>query len=106
MYWAAVQLVPQKDRLASFFLGQRGFETYCPRVRERRKVRGRFVVKTPLLFPGYLFVRIELQWHAARWSPGVARIVMDGAVPAHVPDPVIDELKARARGGLIELPSR
>jgi transcriptional antiterminator RfaH len=34
----------------------------------------------------------------------VVRIVMNGAAPAAVPDSVIAALKARERGGLIELP--
>jgi len=56
------------------------------------------------LFPGYAFVLITLQWHAARWSPGVVRIVLDGLAPARVPDAVIAELRGRERNGLIELP--
>jgi transcriptional antiterminator RfaH len=62
------------------------------------------VVRTPLLFPGYLFVLIELQWHTARWSPGVTRIVLAGGTPAVVPEGVIMALKARETGGLIDLP--
>src|SRR5262245_375906 len=31
-------------------------------------------------------------------------LVMDGAAPARVPDAVIDEIRSRERGGLIELP--
>ena len=58
----------------------------------------------PLLFPGYLFVLIELQWHAARWAPGVVRLVMNGVGPAAVPDGVIADLKGRETGGLIDLP--
>jgi hypothetical protein len=45
-----------------------------------------------------------LQWHAARWSPGVVRIVLDGMVPAKVPDRVIAELRERERGGVVQLP--
>ena len=104
MYWAAAQLQPQRDALALHFLRQAGFETYAPRLRERRTVHGRKVVKTPLLFPAYAFVFITLQWHAARWSPGVIRLVMDGAAPARVPDAVIEEIRSRERGGLVELP--
>jgi transcriptional antiterminator RfaH len=103
-FWAAAQLQPQRDGLALHFLRQAGFETYAPRLRERRAVAGRPVVRTPLLFPGYLFVLIELQWHTARWAPGVVRLVTNGVGPAAVPDGVITALKARERDGLIELP--
>ena len=54
--------------------------------------------------PGYAFVSIELQWHAARWCLGVLRLVLDGAQPARVPDKVIADLRKRERNGLIELP--
>ena len=104
MYWAAAQLQPQRDARALHFLRQAGFETYAPRLRERRTVHGRKVVKTPLLFPAYAFVFITLQWHAARWSPGVIRLVMDGAAPARVPDAVIEEIRKREVAGLVELP--
>jgi transcriptional antiterminator RfaH len=103
-YWAAAQLQPQRDRLALHCLKIFGFQTYAPRLRERRIVRGRKVVATPLLFPSYAFVLIELQWSQAHYSPGVVRLVMDGFAPAIVPDGVIDALKAREVSGLIELP--
>ena len=54
--------------------------------------------------PGYAFVWIELQWHAARWSPGVIRLVSGGsAEPAKVPVSVIDDLKSRERNGFVVL---
>jgi transcriptional antiterminator RfaH len=103
-YWAAAQLQPQRDGLALHCLRQAGFETYAPRLREPRTVSGRKVVRAPLLFPGYLFVFIRLQWHTARWTPGVVRLVMNGVGPAVVPGAIIEDLKARETGGLIELP--
>jgi transcriptional antiterminator RfaH len=103
-YWAAAQLVPYRDALAVHCLRQAGFETYAPRLRERRIVNGRKLVRTPLLFPNYLFIRVELQWHQARWALGVTRLVMNGVGPAAVPDGVIAALRAREAGGLIELP--
>jgi transcriptional antiterminator RfaH len=105
-YWACAQLVPQRERLALHTLGLAGYVTYLPRLRLRRVSHGRRIEITHALFPGYAFVLIELQWHAARWAPGVAKIVLDGAVPARVPDRVIAEIKSRERGGAVELPSR
>ena len=83
-YWAAAQLQPQRDQLALHCLKLFGFETYAPRLRDRRTIRGRKVIKAPLLFPGYIFVSIELQWSQAQYSPGVVRLVMDGATPVAV----------------------
>ena len=103
-FWAAAQLQPQRDQLALHCLKLFGFETYAPRLRDRRTIRGSKVIKTPLLFPGYVFVLIHLQWSQARWSPGVVRLVMDGITPAVVPDTVVTSLKAREVNGLIELP--
>ena len=59
---------------------------------------------TPALFPGYLFVTIELQWSAARYCPGVTRLVMDGDRPAKVPDRIIAALKEREVDGFVKLP--
>ena len=104
MFWACAQLEGNRERLALHCLELGGFTTYLPRLRERRLVKGRQVTVTPALFPGYAFVLIELQWHAARWAPGVIRLVLDGAQPAKVPNTVIDDLRRRERNGLIELP--
>jgi transcriptional antiterminator RfaH len=103
-FWACAQLVPQRERLALHTLGLAGYVTYLPRLRACCRSRGRRIVTTPALFPGYCFVLIELQWHTARWSPGVARIVLDGTAPARVPDAVIAEIRSRERGGLVDLP--
>jgi transcriptional antiterminator RfaH len=101
-YWCAAQL--QRDGLALHCLKLAGFGVYYPRLRVYRRGFGRKILTAPPLFPGYCFVAIELQWHAARWAPGVVRLVMDGVTPARVPDAVIDEIRARETGGLIELP--
>jgi transcriptional antiterminator RfaH len=103
-FWACAQLQPQRERLALHTLSLAGYTTYLPRLRQHRVSRGRRIETTPALFPGYAFVLIELQWHTARWAPGVVRIVLDGAAPARVPDAVIAEIRGRERGGLVELP--
>jgi transcriptional antiterminator RfaH len=103
-YWACAQLEANRERLALHCLGLAGYQTYLPQIRARRLTQTRKVSpQTPPLFPGYAFVLIELQWHTARWSPGVLRLVLDGVQPAKVPDRVIADLKGRERNGLIEL---
>jgi transcription antitermination factor NusG len=105
-YWACARLEPHKERLALHCLGLAGFETYFPRLRERRISHGRKIEVRPPLFPGYAFFVIEAQWHAARWSVGVLGLIMDGIKPARVADQIIDDLRKRERNGLIELPKR
>jgi transcriptional antiterminator RfaH len=101
-YWACAQLAPSRERLALHCLQQvAGFEVYAPRIKAPRGARSR---NPRLLFPGYVFVLIVLQWHAAMRTPGVVRLVLDGGIPARVPDNVIAELRARERNGLLQLP--
>ncbi|MFL5038100.1 MAG: transcription termination/antitermination protein NusG [Microvirga sp.] len=103
--WVAAQLLPHKEALALHCLKLNGYPTtYLPRVRERRVVRRRVVETARPLFPGYAFVVVESQWHRARWSPGIAGLIMDGAAPARVADSIIAELRSREINGLVELP--
>ena len=100
-YWCAARLQPHREALALHCLGLAGYETYYPRLRDRRIRFGRTVENRPALFLGYAFVLIQLQWHTARWAPGTLGLIMVG--PAKVPDGVIDEIRRREVGGLIEL---
>jgi len=103
MYWTCARLEPHRERVAVHCLGVNGYEVYLPRLRERRISHGRRIEVRPPLFPGYAFVLIHLQWHAARWTAGVINLIMDGVGPARVPDNVIAEIRGREVDGLIEL---
>ena len=94
-YWCAARLQPHRESLALHCLGLAGYEAYYPRLRDKRIRHGRRVELRPPLFPGYAFVLIQLQWHAARWAPGTLGLIMDGVVPARVPDDVIAEIRGR-----------
>jgi len=103
-FWSCARLQARRENLAVHFLKLNEFETYCPRIRERRVRHGRWVEVTPPLFPGYCFVQIRLQWSRARWAPGVAMLLMDGNQPARVPDTLIEQIRKREVRGLVELP--
>jgi transcriptional antiterminator RfaH len=105
-YWTAAQLQPGRQALALHMLAQENFTVYALKLRVRRTIHGRREDSESLLFPGYAFVLVRLQWHRARWCPGVVRLIMDGIQPAKVPDAVIDEIRGRERKGAIELPRR
>jgi transcriptional antiterminator RfaH len=105
-YWTAAQLEPNRERIALHLLTQERFTVYAPKLRVRRTVRGRREDSEVPLFPNYLFIQIELQWYRARWCPGVVRLLMNGIVPAKVPDAVIEEIRGRERNGAVELPKR
>jgi hypothetical protein len=102
-YWAVARLEPRREQLALRCLGLAGYQTYFPRLRERRISHGRKIEVRPPLFPGYAFLTVEAQWYAARWSLGVIGLIMDGIKPARVADHIIDDLRKRERNGLIEL---
>jgi Transcription termination factor nusG len=104
-YWACAQLEANREHLALHCLSSlAGYRIYLPRIRVRRLTQARKLsAQTVALFPGHAFVLVELQWHAARWTPGVLRVVLDGVQPARPPDKVIADLKGRERDGLVEL---
>ena len=106
-YWACAQLEPNRTRLALHCLDKvAGYEIYNPQLREQRRRYGRKITSVSQLFPAYVFVLIVSGWWNARWSPGVIRLVMDGLVPARVPDDVINEIRSRERGGFVMLPTK
>ena len=104
MYWCCAQVEPRRERLASHCLGLAGYKIYQPLLREQRRSHGRKIIASPALFPGYLFVWVVRGWWDARWAPGVIRLIMDGLLPARVPDAVIPEIKSRERNGFVVLP--
>lgn len=107
-FWCCAQLEHNRVHLALHCLRLAGYNTYAPRLKTYRVSHGRRIEGRPLLFPSYVFVAIVAQWHAARWSPGVLRLVLAGdAAPARVPDAVITAIRSRERpDGFIVLPQR
>jgi transcription antitermination factor NusG len=103
-YWCAARLLPHRERLALHCLGLAGFEVYLPRLRVLRGLHGRKIETQPPLFPGYVFLRVVLQWYSASKSPGVASLIMNGLGPAHLADDAIAEIRSREHNGLIDLP--
>jgi len=79
-------------------LTRQGFESYLPRFLKRRRHARKVDVAPVPLFPGYLFVALDLE--AARWrsihgTVGVSRLVCHGDDPAPIPEGIIEEIRGR-----------
>jgi transcription antitermination factor NusG len=103
-FWACARVEPKREAVAQHFLQLRGFESYVPRVRERRLRGGRHVVTLVPLFPCYCFVAVENGWWDARWCVGVVGLIMNRTRPAVVADGIIDAIREREIRGAVELP--
>jgi transcriptional antiterminator RfaH len=96
--WFVVQSKPKQETRAEVNLGQQGYETYCPRLIQRRRYRGRRKEVIEPLFPRYLFVRLEQgrdDFAPIRSTLGVTSLVRFGGVPGVLPTGIIEEIKAR-----------
>jgi len=104
MHWSVVQSQPASERRAIQHLERQGFTVYAPREKVVRVVRGRKVHEARWLFPRYVFVWIEHQWHAILSTFGVSNILMNGERPAVLPHNWVTNMKQQEhRDGLIHL---
>ena len=97
-FWVVVETEAQHEHMARLLIMRLGYETYLPRIRDRKRI-------TPL-FPRYLFVRIIDRWYPVRWTPHVLRILMPGDCPASDPklESFMMDIRKQERNGLVKLP--
>jgi transcriptional antiterminator RfaH len=94
--WYALRSKPNKEDYVWRQAVSQGIDTFYPRIRvnpinpRARKVRP--------YFPGYLFVRVDLEQArvtAFKWMPETAGLVMFDGRPAVVDDELIESLRRR-----------
>lgn len=105
--WYAVHCHANAEATARSNLRRQNYETYLPVYRKtRRHARKVDQVARPL-FPGYLFVRLDLDvegWRPIRSSVGVGHIVCRGDRPAAIPEGIVETILARENAeGFVEL---
>jgi transcriptional antiterminator RfaH len=79
-------------------LARQGFRTFLPMLEETRSARGRFTQQMRPLFPGYLFVALDMQqggWRAVNSTHGITRLVSLGKEPTPVPLDLVSQLMLR-----------
>ncbi len=93
--WYLVRAILGREIMAAQQLGKQGFSAFLPKqmktVRHARKLK----VVLGAFFPGYLFVRLDLdrdRWRSVNGTFGVAYLVSHGERPAPVPRGVVEAL--------------
>lgn len=105
--WYAVCCKPRHEAVAEENLLRQGFHVHLPRIRIRLRRRGQWIDAIEVLFPRYIFIRIDPERRSTatiRSTRGVVGLVRFGGQPAVVPDAVMDALRQRedAESGLHE----
>ena len=95
LQWFVISTKTRREQFAQDQLLRRGVETFLPRILEPTCFGPK--PRVAPLFPGYLFVHIELeeQYFHVVWTPGVRRFIGFGEFPCPVDDAVIGFLHAR-----------
>jgi len=94
--WYAAKILASGEPLALRNLAQQGYETFSPRISRHVRHARRTTVKQAPLFPGYLFVKINLmttRWRPVDSTPGVCGLVKFGGVPAPLPAGLVERLQ-------------
>lgn len=96
--WFVVQAQSHAEMRASKHLERQGFETYLPRYLRRRSHARKISTVAAPLFPGYLFVLVDIQaqrWRSIHSTTGVSRLVTSGNEPVAISEEVIEALRSR-----------
>ncbi len=95
--WFVARTLPHRENGACLNIDRIGFRSFVPRVRRTirhaRKLRN---VLAPL-FPGYIFVILDLsrdRWRSVNGAIGVASLIMGAEQPMPVPHGVVEALIA------------
>jgi len=97
--WYVVHTQPSAEDRAVVRLQTQGYHVFCPRLRKVVRHARKNTVKLAPLFPGYLFLRLDLsrdRWRSVNGTRGVVRLLAQGDTPQAVPPGVIEELQSHA----------
>jgi len=93
-YWFALYTKPRWEKKVHKLLVERGFESYCPLNKVRRKWSDRIKTVEEPLFKSYVFVRVSEHIRTeVRFVDGVLNFVYWNGKPAIVRDEEIVEIK-------------
>jgi len=103
--WYLVNTKPRKERWVADQLATVLPEVYLPLLRAKTPRWGRMAWSVGPLFPCYLFARFDLQlnYFDVKYIQGVRGLVSAGNEPLAVPAVIVEEIRRRAKDGVIEI---
>ena len=103
--WYAVTVFPRHEKCVAQHLEARGINYLLPLYSSLRRWRDRRKRVEMVLFPGYVFVNVEIENRSGvLMLPGVSRFVTFQGRPAPVPEREIQAISTTARRGLAVQP--
>ena len=96
--WYLVQFRKNSHLLAQKNLNRQKFKTFLPLQDYTSRSGPKFLTRTKPLFPGYMFVSIELDlvpWYKINNTRGVSRIICEDGKPKKVPQEIVHCLMSR-----------
>jgi transcription elongation factor/antiterminator RfaH len=96
--WYVVHTQPHAENRATFHLERQHYSVFCPRyAKVVRHARRRTNILAPL-FPGYLFLRLDVsraRWRSVNGTCGVLRLIVQGENPQPVPRGIVETLRTQ-----------
>ena len=96
--WLVAQIKPKSHDLAFRNLERQGFETFMPKIKVSTKKENKFINKEVFVFPGYVFIGVDLQdhyWTKINSTYGVSKLLSFNNKPSEVPLDFIVTLKKK-----------
>jgi transcription elongation factor/antiterminator RfaH len=96
--WYAVQCLARREAYAAENLKVQQFKAFNPFFLKTVRHARQFRTVKQALFPGYLFVALDLKkdrWRSVNGTMGVSRLIMGGEYPQPVPRGVVEEIIAK-----------
>ncbi len=107
-FWYLIRTKPGKERWVRDQLVELVPETFLPMLKAQVPRWGRLAWSTAPLFPCYLFARLSLREHYfdVKYMAGVQGLVCAGMEPVLVEAEVVESIRVRAVGGVVEIRPR
>ncbi len=93
--WCVAMTLPQRERVAELNLANQNFRSFLPVQIETRRHARKFRTVLAPVFPGYIFIALDVdrhRWRSVNGTFGVLRLITDGERPLAVTKGVVETL--------------